>query len=331
MELQEGFKEFWRLLEEEEEFLITTHINPDLDGICSALAFSYVLNRLKKQFTIVSEPPPRNAKFLPERSLITLQDDWKGASGKEVLIVFDANNLSRVPEKVRNHADKFRCTVIFDHHYLEESRSRFPNEKLVLVDPLAASTTLLLYRFLHFVGFELTESLATLLLTGLYFDTGGFKFENTKAEVFEVAAALTKAGAKPSFIAREIFENIPWEEVLALKRVIDRIEFLNDRKIAVSYLSSRDFEELGLQYVEYLSNFLRSIEGVKVAALLKEKVPGEIGVSLRSRAPVEVLEFAQAMGGGGHKYASGFRVKGVKLEEFLKEFKKKLKEYYEKV
>ena len=75
---------------------------------------------------------------------------------------------------------------------------------------------------------------------------------------------------------------------------------------------------------------MRAIEGVELSALVKELEKSLIGVSLRSSPPVEVVPLARLFGGGGHRYASGFKAEKHPLFPFLEKFKKELIAYYER-
>ncbi|NPA39552.1 MAG: bifunctional oligoribonuclease/PAP phosphatase NrnA [Thermodesulfobacteria bacterium] len=326
--MEEDFLKLREIIHKEKNFFLTTHLNPDLDGVSAIVAFCWYLRSLGKDFCACIERLPRNAKFLPGREFLTEEGNCPELKGEEVVLVFDANTPSRIPDKIFKATKKAKYFVVIDHHYLEEGKEVFPRQELSIIAPEVASTTLLLLKYFKTIGFEITPEVATNLMAGLYFDTGGFKFENAnKCEVFKCAEELCLAGAKPSLIAREIFENIPFDEVIALKKVISRTKFVC-KDVVTSYLTAEDFKELSSKNIEYLSNFLRSIEGVNVSALVKEVEPGFIAVSLRSRAPVEVLEFAQSWGGGGHKYASGFKVQSKSLEDFLLELENRLRSYY---
>jgi len=113
-----------------------------------------------------------------------------------------------------------------------------------------------------------------------------------------------------------------------LKVILNRLEFLENGIIAISYLTYEDIQNLGIKNLNDFSNFLRSIKGVKISALIKEFEKNMVSVSLRSRSPVEVLDLAKTFGGGGHKYACGFKMKIENFYEFLKKFKEILKNYY---
>ena len=128
-------------------------------------------------------------------------------------------------------------------------------------------------------------------------------------------------------MATSLFENISLIEIETLKIVLERLEFLESGVIAISYLTYEDIQKIGSKNLSDFVNFLRSIKGVKISALIKEVEKNIVSVSLRSRAPIEILELAKNFGGGGHKYACGFKTKVNNLYEFLKFFKEKLKSF----
>jgi phosphoesterase RecJ-like protein len=323
-----SFENLLNLIKKRDNFVLITHLNPDLDGVSSLLAFYFYLKSCGKKVFPLIEQVPRTAEFLPGKDFLVLAEEALLFSSEWTVILFDANSPTRVAEEVKTKIQECKKFVIIDHHQPEENRIRFPEEEVIIIEPSAPSTSFIVFKFFKFAEVPITPEIAENLLAGIYFDTGGFKYENTKEETFLVAGELCKFGANPSRIAREIFENIPFEEIEALKRVLNRLEFLNEGTIAISYLTCEDFEKLGLKGVEYLANFLRSIKGVKVSALVKEGEKNMISVSLRSRAPVEVVDFARSFGGGGHKYASGFKMKINDLREFLEVFKEHLRSYY---
>ncbi|PMP93881.1 MAG: hypothetical protein C0169_07235, partial [Thermodesulfobacterium geofontis] len=190
------------------------------------------------------------------------------------------------------------------------------------------STTYLIYEILRDGNFIITPEMAQNLLSGLYFDTGSFKYENVNEKTFLVAGELCKLGANPHLIASHLFENISVKEIEILKKILDRLEFLENGIIAISYLTFEDIKEIGIKNLNDFSNFLRSIKEVKISVLIKEVEKNIVSVSLRSRAPIEILHLAKTFGGGGHKYACGFKMKVNNFYEFLENFKEILRDYY---
>lgn len=190
---------------------------------------------------------------------------------------------------------------------------------------------LLLHFYINFftkLNYKITQEIAENLLAGIYYDTGGFRYENVKGDIFLVSHELTKLGARPNYIAQSLFENIPIEQIEAIKLVLSRLEFLKDGAIAISHLKEEDFKRIGGdKALNDLASFLRSIKGVKISAFIKEFPAHELKVSLRSKAPIEVLSLAIKYGGGGHKYACGFTLKNKELAQFLEKFKEDLRNY----
>jgi len=312
---------------ENDNFLILTHKKPDLDGIGSLLAVFLFLKILGKRVNAVVEKLPEMAMFLPGVKEITLAEELKNNEFK-ALVVVDAHSPHRLPDEILKKIKLPEDTLVIDHH-LAEDRTPFSNRELLFIDPSAPSTTFLLYKFFFSQALPLSEEIAQNLLAGIYYDTGGFRYENVGEEVFRVSAELVRAGAKPSQIAREIFENMPIQRIEFLKLILNRLEFLNNGKIVISYLTLDDFQKVGgTEYLNDLTSFIRGIKGVEVAVLVKELEKGLISVSLRSKSPVEVVGLAKKMGGGGHRFASGFKVENAELFEFMEKFKKELREYY---
>ena len=97
------------------------------------------------------------------------------------------------------------------------------------------------------------------------------------------------------------------------KLLYDRMEFLEDGKIVISYITLQDNENVNAQLGddEGLVEIERDIEGVEVAVLLKEK-EGKNGfkASLRSKENVNVSDVCFLLGGGGHPRAAGCFVSG---------------------
>lgn len=304
--------------------LLLTHENPDIDGLASMLSF--LLAHPHKKVIPLVEKIPENAFFLHGIEKIKLIQDLSQTLEVDAVIVFDAQSEKRVPWEIANRV-KSKVVLIFDHHQGEECSSFFNVTPLSLINPKEASTTALLYKFLAKMHYAITPEIAENLLAGIYYDTGGFRYENVKGDIFLIAHELTSLGARPHYIAQALFENLPLEQIEFTKLILSRLVLLNDGAIALSYLKADDFKKWGERGLNDLASFLRSIKGVKIAVLVKEVKPEEIKVSLRSKAPIDLLPLAQSYGGGGHKFACGFTVKNKDLLTFLKEFKEVLRNY----
>ena len=90
------------------------------------------------------------------------------------------------------------------------------------------------------------------------------------------------------------------------RRALERMEFLEDGKIAITYTTKEDIEEVNAETGDYegIVEEGRAIEGVEVSIWLREKDKG-FKASLRSNSYVNVSDICIIFGGGGHFHAAG--------------------------
>ncbi len=322
------FSKVYQFLNSAKDILCITHTAPDLDGISSMLAFYQAFKDFpfqgekKRNFILLLEDIPRKAYFLPSVEAIVKVEDLSNRINPELIVVFDAHCPKRINEKVLSSFSRPSLAIIFDHHH-RESCETFAEEQIDIIDPSAPSTTALLFDFFISTELPITQEVATLLLFGLYYDTGGFRYENVSARTFEMASRLTNLGANPSAVANAIYSNRTLGEINLLKSALNRMKLLKDGRVIISYLTKEDFELYGKE-LDDLASFFRDVEGVMLSILVKELDYDHISVSLRSKPPYPSLPLAKEFGGGGHAYACGFRVRSHSLEEVIRLLEEKI-------
>ena len=300
-----------------DRFLLTTHENPDGDALGSLLAMHHVLGALGKDsvmFLASKEfPLPIEYRFLPLEEVfheapVDLVD--------RVLVFLDCGNADRMPVEWL-HRDDARVLNI-DHHH---DNTRFGTRNLVDIE--ASSTAEIVFEIAHELGAELTPEIASALYVGLVTDTGRFMYENTSSRAHRVAAELIDAGVDVDDTYRRLYEKVPIEKLRLVARALDAIEQTSDGCLTIAYLTNDDYAATGASEVhtEGIIDHLRSLDGARVAALVREKQDGAPRkVSLRSvDAAVDVSRIAREMGGGGHARAAGFstNLEYGELVEFL--------------
>jgi len=158
-------------------------------------------------------------------------------------------------------------------------------------------------------GVVLTPECARAAYAGIVYDTGFFAYSKTTERTFRAALALVEAGVKPYEIYREMNENASTGSLLLQKQVLSTLKIQNQGRVAVQMLRKEDLETTGAHY-EDAENFinvpLKSRE-VEVSVLIKENREGQTRCSLRSKGSINVSKIAQALGGGGHVSAAGFK------------------------
>jgi bifunctional oligoribonuclease and PAP phosphatase NrnA len=162
------------------------------------------------------------------------------------------------------------------------------------------------------LGVPIDAEMAMPLYVGLITDTGKFMYENTNAHTHRVAAELIDAGVDVDDTYRRLYEHVPIEKLRLIARALDKIERHCGDRLAITYLTAEDYAATGSgeEMTEGVIDHLRSIDGIKVAAAVRDL--GNRGraarkVSLRSsEGDVDVSAIAREQGGGGHKRAAGF-------------------------
>ena len=306
-------------LRDRDRFLLTAHEGPDGDALGSLLGLHKVLTQLGKDsvmFMAAKEfPLPIEYRFLPLEEVF---HEAPADMADRTVVFLDCGNIDRMPVEWLTAGGN--DVINIDHHH---DNTRFGDLNLVEVG--ASCTAEIVYDLALLLGAKLTPEIASALYVGLVTDTGKFMYENTNAHTHRVAADLIDAGVDVDDTYRRLYEHVPIEKLRLVSRALDKISSHLDGKLAISYITTADYEATGAgeEMTEGLIDNLRSIEGVKVAAVIRDL--GERGraarkVSLRSSAgDVDVSAIARVNGGGGHKRAAGFStdLEFEQLVEFL--------------
>jgi phosphoesterase RecJ-like protein len=246
---------------------------------------------------------PHEYGFLPlERIHRELPADLE----QRELWAFDCGSARRMGPDERLLERALRVVNV-DHHH---DNTRFG--ALDLVDADAACTAQIIERLLREAGLAIGPDVAEALYVGLVTDTGRFQYSNTTPEAFRLAARLVDAGAKPARVFAKIWETVPFAKQRLLGIALEHARLEASGRLLVTWLTRDDYSSAGADepFSEGVVDHLRAVEGVAVAALVRE--PRELDgprhkVSLRGRdAGVDVSKIARVRGGGGHVGAAGF-------------------------
>ena len=293
-------------LRSRDRFLLTAHEGPDGDALGSLLGMHHLLTQLGKDsvmFLAAKEfPLPIEYRFLPLEEVF---HEPPADMADRTVVFLDCGNIDRMPVDFLTAGD--HDVINIDHHH---DNTRFGDFNLVDVE--ASCTAEIVYDLAHLMGATITPEMAAALYVGLITDTGNFMYDNTNAHTHRVAAELIDAGVDVDDTYRRLYEHVPMEKVRLVSRALESIERHCGERLAITYITSADYAETGAgeEMTEGVIDFLRSIEGTKVAAVVRDL--GNRGraarkVSLRSSdGEVDVSAIARKNGGGGHKRAAGF-------------------------
>jgi phosphoesterase RecJ-like protein len=294
-----------------ENFVITTHVNPEGDAIGSEVALAAFLEDLGKKPTVVnSSPTPQNSLFMDAAGSIKVYPrdfDAQILEKAEVVLILDVNNwghLGLFADVVRESPTPRIC---IDHHQGGDGDIA----DIVVKDTSAAATGVMIYDLIRFMDGEITPRIAEAVYASIITDTGTFRFSNTDERVFRIATELTQLGVDPFTIHRHVFSKTP-AAVKLLGAVLNTLDSTPDGKLAWIHASREMFDKVGADYEDSdgLLDIVRATRGVEFCFFFKELPSGKIKVSLRSNGKVDVYEIAKSYGGGGHRMASGLSING---------------------
>jgi len=323
MSLDQQRRQQWKELQQRfgfaSVFVLTTHQNPDADGIGSEIALYTLLRKLGKEVHILNiSETPANLGFIDPTVLCQRyvpSEHQYLLERADLLIVLDAGSFGRLGKLGEDALTAGATIVSIDHH----PGAGNPSYIQEIVHEDECSVGRMLYEFILFSYPSMMDPLiARALYTAIAGDTGNFRFGNTTYKSHRVAADLLQYGVDAYEIYCNLFGNISRSGIRLLSSVLQNMQFSEDGKI-VWFVITRDMLQqngAGDNDTEGLTDFLRMIEGVEVSIMFKERIDGSTRINFRSRGKVTTNGVARRFGGGGHKHASGI-VSELPLNELL--------------
>lgn len=310
----------WETIKESNSIILLTHENPDGDAIGSMMAFYHMLSSINKSVDMVVLEVPEAYMHLDSINKIVDKSD----KNYDLAIVVDCANRERIGQS-NCEFEHCKKTIGIDHH---ASNTNFCDINYV-EDNTSACAQVIYYLFKEW-NVKITKKIGECLTTGLITDTTGFRNNNVDKNSFLMAAEMLDLGVDLHNIYYMVLSKKTMPQYLLVKMTLDRLELYDDGKIAFSYISREDLENVGAKYGDHegLVDLGRNIGGVEVSIFMRED--DGYRVSFRSNGKICVDGIAAKFGGGGHKMAAGAKVnmsfketKDMLINETMKEISKK--------
>lgn len=289
---------------------ILPHVSADGDALGSCFALGLALRGLGREADIyLEEEIPYVYGFLPGRELARIYPaDTR--TDYDAVLVLDTGDLARLGKRV----EIFRScpvTANIDHHATNTFFARYN-----YVHTNSSAVGEIIYHMLKSMGVGMDADISTNLYVAVATDTGGFRFSNTTPVTHQVAGDLIQNGINVADISQKVFESSSREKVRLMGLAIDALELLEDGKVAVMTVTGDMMLASGAadEDCDGLVNIGRSIRGVEVSVLIKQKDAEEFRINLRSNSYVDVSAIAARFSGGGHKRAAGCTMLGKREE-----------------
>lgn len=294
--------------------LLFAHSRPDPDTVGANIAMAEYLKNCGKHADIACfDAFPDNLKKLTDGTFF--HPDQLDIASYDAVIACDT--VDRGFNKIADILSENQVVALIDHHFLDVN----VKGDVVIIDSEYSSSSELVYLFLTAIQAKITKTMATALLMGILFDTGGFQHSNVSPRVLEIASDLMKAGAPLAKITQTIFTH---HNIGALKlwgRAFEKARLNENNGMLVTAITQEDVEECDASPddIYQVASILSAVPDAKFSLVLSERDNNIVRASLRSmkQHDVDVSAIAHQFGGGGHKLASGFEIPGkiVEMEE----------------
>jgi len=317
--------EYWEKLEslikDSHTILLSTHVNSDGDGLGSEIAMYYYLKSLNKECRIINPSPfPEMYRVINPDDLVECysdnKDDW--ISSVDLAIIFDIGDHNRLNEIYPLIKDNKICVI--DHHPKRDDLDVL----LPIIDINAPASGYMLWKFFEYLNMteasDLNINIANSLYAALISDTGSFRYGSTHPDCHIMAANLLSTGVQPYEIYKSLYEQRPIQQVHLLSKVINALQFSKDHQLAWYIVTKKMISESGAQAddIDGFTDFVRSIKDVEIACMIEEIDINTFRINFRSSGNYIINDIAKSIGGGGHYYAAGARIKDMDVKEVEK-------------
>jgi bifunctional oligoribonuclease and PAP phosphatase NrnA len=295
------------LIKKSNSIILSTHTQPDGDGIGSQVALYWALKKIGKEVRIVNvDEIPRKYEFLDSHKMIeNFRSLKKPLQKSDLAFIFDTNDSELLLELWPELQTKCGQVIFVDHHPILD---RSPiDEKKNIIDTGASSTGQITYNLIKSLGVPLDAQIALPIYTSIVFDTNYFRYIRGSPTPHLIAAELLRHDIEPQKVHRHLFGNHTQNKLRFLAQILGLIEYEFDGRLALVKLKKEDMKRLGVEMDETrdIIDMMMNVETVEAAVLFREDAENFFKLSFRSKGLLTVGHLAQSLGGGGHNFASG--------------------------
>jgi bifunctional oligoribonuclease and PAP phosphatase NrnA len=285
--------------------------NPDGDSLGSALALEQMLGGLDKEpILYCGVDIPAYLRYLPgwDRVVKELPNQFDAS----IIVDTGADSLFEQLEKSGQKGwIKAKPVIVIDHHATEASI----DFATVMCNPPAVATGEVIYELAQQLNWPLNRTAKNMLATAILADSLGLVTEATSARSIHIIAELVEGGvslAELEHARRELMRKSP--EIVRYKgELLQRVEYFADNQVASITIPWKEIEQYSAQYNPSMLVIedMRMTTGTRVAIAFKTYPDGRITAKIRCNQGYAVAgKLAEHFGGGGHPYASGFKIQG---------------------
>lgn len=293
--------------------------NPDGDSLGSALALEQILGDLGKEpILYCGVDIPAYLRYLPGWDRV--QKDLPSQFDAAIIVDTGADSLLEQLDKAGQKGWlRAKPVIVIDHHTTETTI----DYAQVILSPTAVSTGEVIYELARQLNWPLNHTAKEMIATSILADSLGLVTEATSARSIHIVAELVEGGvslAELEHARRELQRKDP-ELVRYKGELLQRIEYYHDNQIAIVTIPWEEIERYSAQYNPSMLVIedMRMTTGTHLAIAFKIYPEGRITAKIRANQGYPIADkLAEHFGGGGHPYASGFKVQDGRSFEEIK-------------
>ena len=292
------YKQIFKVIKKYDTIVIARHIGADPDALGSQFALKEIILKTfpDKKVYAVGNPASR-FRFFGNNEKIDNVDTTKG-----LLIVLDTPDIKRIDGVSLNN---FAYVIKIDHHPIID---KFAN--IELIDEDSCSTSQLILEFVFNNKIEINKEIGEKLYLGIVGDTDRFLHDYTSPKTFSLVTRLLEETNIDFTSLYKVLYQRPISEIRFEGYIYQNLT-LTENGVAYIKITDRKLKEFGVDSAAAgnMINDLKFVNEIVVWVFLTEDIKSNlIRANIRSVGPY-INDVATKFGGGGHKYASGVKLK----------------------
>lgn len=309
----ENVDQIRQIIDSATKIVVVQADNPDADSLGSALALEHILGDLGKQVELYcAVDTPGYLRYMPGWDRIS-----KDLPAQfDASIIVDASTMTLLERLVESGQKGWLAAkpcVVLDHHEIVENPVDFAS--VTINEPARASTGELIYLLCQELNWSMSPSAQELLALSILGDTQGLSNQLASAQTYRIMADMLEAGVNRPKLeeARRELSKMPPEIFSYKAELIKRTKFSAGGRVASVIVPQAEISRFSPLYnpAPLIQPDMLQTSGVLVAVVFKHYDDGKITGAVRANPAAPVAgQLAESLGGGGHAFASGFKITG---------------------
>lgn len=309
------------LIKSNHHFVVIQPDNPDTDSLASALALEHILGDLDKQVDLVCAIDlPSYLKSFPGADRVTSELPKQF----DCSIIVDTASISLLEQLDKSGQKAWltaRPVIVLDHHQTEATISF----ATVLYCPKAAATGEVVYELAKQLKWPINLLAMKLLAAAILSDSQGLSSDSTSARTVHIIGELVESGVSLAELEQQRRESLRRSSELVHYKgeLLQRVLYHSGDRIATVVIPWEEIEKYSPSYNPSMLviDDMRLANNTDLAVCFKVYQSGRITAKIRSNYGKPIAaKLAEHFGGGGHDYASGFKVdSGRSVEQITQE------------